>query len=122
MIALYFWSSSSPWSLATAKGLLATREALQDSDVVYLGIVHGEIKPDSASIWRMQHLSDSLGFDFQQIIGNNEFGYAYGGINALPTLFVIARNGRIYQTLEGQQSSKKIEEAIRKTLSYVPMR
>lgn len=122
VIALYFWSPSSSWSLNTVKELLAARETLKDSDVVYLGVVYGEVKPDSASVWRIQRMADSLGLDFPQIIGNNEFGYAYGGINAMPTIFVVSRNGRVYQTLEGQQTSKRIEEAIRKTLSYTPLR
>jgi peroxiredoxin len=122
VVVLYFWGTSSTWSLNTAKELLAAREVLKDSDVVYFGLVHGEVRPDSASIWRIQRMSDSLNMQFQHVIGNNEFSYAYGGINALPTIFVIARNGRVYQTLTGQQSQKKIEEAIRKTLIYTPTR
>jgi peroxiredoxin len=117
---VYFWNTSSEWSRSTAANLSVALDRLRDSSVRYIGVLHAEGKSDSAAIWRVQKVVDSLGLNFQHVIGNNEFSYAYGGINVLPTTFVIARTGRIYQTLEGQRTQQQLEEAIRKTLSYTP--
>jgi hypothetical protein len=121
VMVVYFWNDTQPWSIATEQQLRKARLALNDSDVYYVGILTGKGK-DSSSVWRAQHNLDSLGVDYQQVIGNSELNYAYGGINTMPTLFVVARNGKVYQTLEGQKPSSEIEAAIRKTLSYEPIK
>jgi hypothetical protein len=121
VMAISFWNDAQPWSINTIKHLQQAKLSLQDSDVFYLGVLTGKGK-DSTTIWKAQRTIDSLGIDFQQVIGNNELNYAYGGINTMPTVFIVARNGKVHQTLEGQKSSKDLESAIRKTLEYEPVR
>lgn len=121
VMAILFWNPSQSWSVKTATELLKAKAALHDSAVVYLGVTMGGAR-DSSAVWGTQRIADSLGIAFQQIIGNSELGYAYGGINAVPTLFMVAKTGKVYQTLEGAQSAAQIEAAIRKTLSYLPIR
>jgi hypothetical protein len=121
VMAILFWNDTQPWSITTEKQLQKARLALKDSDVYYIGILTGKGR-DSASVWKAQRNLDSLGVDYQQVIGNSELNYAYGGINTMPTLFLIARNGKVHQTLEGQKPSSEIEAAIRKTLAYEPIK
>ncbi len=121
VMAIYFWNDSQPWSVNTVKQLQQARLAMQDSDVFYLGVLTGKGK-DSSAVWKSQRTCDSLGVDFQQVLGNNELNYAYGGINTMPTLFIVARNGKVHQTLEGQKTRKDFESAIKKTLEYEPIK
>lgn len=121
VMAIYFWNDTQPWSVNTAIELLRAKAALKDSDVVYVGVLVGKGK-DSSAVWKAQRILDSIGVSFQQVIGNSELNYAYGGINTMPTLFVINRNGKVHQKLEGQQTSAQFEAALRKALSYVPLR
>lgn len=121
VMAIYFWNDTQPWSINTEKQLQKAKLALQDSDVFFIGVLTGKGK-DSSAVWKAQHIIDSLGVDFQQVIGNSELNYAYGGINTMPTLFIVARNGKVHQTLEGQKTSGELESAIRKTLAYEPIK
>lgn len=121
VMVIYFWNDTQPWSINTEKQLQKAKLALQDSDVFYLGVLTGKGK-DSSAVWKAQRIIDSLGVDFQQVIGNSELNYAYGGINTMPTLFLVARNGKVHQTLEGQKTSGELEAAIRKTLAYEPIK
>jgi hypothetical protein len=121
VMAVYFWNDTQPWSVNTAKELLKAKATLKDSDIVYVGVLVGKGR-DSSTVWKAQHIVDSLDVRFQQVIGNSELNYAYGGINTMPTLFVINRNGKVHQRLEGLQTSAQFETALKKTLSYVPIR
>jgi len=119
VMAIYFWNDTQPWSVNTMGQLIRAKAALRDSDIVFVGVLTGKGK-DSSAVWKAQRSVDSLGVDFQQVIGNSELNYAYGGINTTPTLFIVARNGKVHQTIEGQQTSSIFESALRKTLSYTP--
>ena len=121
VMAIYFWNDTQPWSINTESQLQKAKLALKDSYVFYVGVLTGKGK-DSSAVWKAQKIIDSLGVDFQQVIGNSELNYAYGGINTMPTLFIVARNGKVHQTLEGQKTSGELEAAIRKTLSYEPIK
>jgi hypothetical protein len=121
VMAIYFWNDTQPWSVNTEKQLEKAKLAVQDSDVFFLGVLTGKGR-DSSAVWKAQRNIDSLGVSFQQVIGNSELNYAYGGINTMPTLFLVARNGKVHQTIEGQKTSGDIEAAIRKTLNYVPIK
>jgi hypothetical protein len=121
VMAILFWNDTQPWSIVMENQLRKAKLALKDSNVYYVGILTGKGR-DSSAVWKAQRNIDSLGVDYQQIIGNSELNYAYGGINTMPTLFVIARNGKVHQTLEGQRAASEIEAAIRKTLSFVPIK
>jgi hypothetical protein len=121
VMAIYFWNDTQPWSINTEAQLQRAKLALKDSNVFFIGVLTGKGK-DSSAVWKAQRIIDSLGVDFQQVIGNSELNYAYGGINTMPTLFIVARNGKVHQTLEGQKTSGELEAAIRKTLAYEPIK
>lgn len=122
VILLFFWNTTSPWSAAVGKEIMQVKQILEDSDVVYIGITQKEVASDSANIWRVQHVVDDLGLDFPHVLGNSELGYAYGGIDVLPTIFVINRYGKIHSTLQGKQSAAQLEAALRKALAYEPIK
>jgi peroxiredoxin len=54
--------------------------------------------------------------NYRIVLGDDKTGDQYGGLEALPTTFVIDRNGRIASTHVGLASKKDLEDAIEKLL------
>lgn len=122
VLVLYFWNTSSPLSMSTSQELLAAKQALKDSDVVFVGITLKEKSFDSTTVWHVQSIADSLGMTFQHVIGNSELSYSYSGIDVLPTVVIVNRYAKIHERLLGNQKSPAIIEAVRKALIYKPLR
>ena len=51
---------------------------------------------------------------YQVLIGSRDFAFTYGGIDAVPTTFVISRKRRITSTFEGFASTSMLMDAIKK--------
>jgi peroxiredoxin len=54
--------------------------------------------------------------NYRIVLGNDQTGELYGGVEALPTTFVIDRDGKIASTHVGLTSRKDFEDAIEKLL------
>src|ERR1051325_7141794 len=52
--------------------------------------------------------------NLQVLIGSRDFGFTYGGVDAVPTTFIINRKRKISATFEGYASSQMLSEAIKK--------
>ena len=57
-----------------------------------------------------------VGINYPIVIGNTRVSAAYGGVQALPTAFLIGRDGRILQTFVGDRAKPDFERAIRSAL------
>jgi hypothetical protein len=51
---------------------------------------------------------------YQVLIGSRDFAFTYGGVDAVPTTFVISRRHRVTSTFEGYASSAMLMDAIKK--------
>jgi cytochrome c biogenesis protein CcmG/thiol:disulfide interchange protein DsbE len=54
--------------------------------------------------------------NYRIVLGNDQTGDQYGGVEALPTTFVIDRDGRIASVHVGLSGKKEFEDAIQKLL------
>jgi len=57
-----------------------------------------------------------FGINYPVVIGNTEVSAAYGGMQALPTAFLIGRDGRILEAFVGDRARPDFERAIRSAL------
>ena len=57
-----------------------------------------------------------LGVNYRVVIGNDATAQVYGGVDALPTTFLIDRNGRIAAVHVGLASKKVFEDGIQQLL------
>jgi peroxiredoxin len=57
-----------------------------------------------------------LGVNYRVVIGNDMTAQSYGGVDALPTAFLIDRNGRIAAVHVGLSGKKEFEDGIDKLL------
>ena len=57
-----------------------------------------------------------MGINYRVVIGNDTTAAAYGGVDALPTTFLIDRNGKIAAVHVGLASKKDFEDGIEQLL------
>ena len=57
-----------------------------------------------------------VGINYPVVIGNTRVSAAYGGVQALPTAFLIGRDGRILETFVGDRAGSDFEQAIKSAL------
>jgi len=57
-----------------------------------------------------------LGINYRLVIGNDSVGTMYGGVEALPTTFLIDREGRIAAAHVGLTSKKDFEDGVEELL------
>jgi peroxiredoxin len=60
--------------------------------------------------------AQQVGINYPIVIGNTGVSAAYGGVQALPTAFLIGRDGRILQAFVGDRARSDFERAIRSAL------
>ena len=60
--------------------------------------------------------ADEHDINYTMLIANDETAKSYGGIQAIPTTFVIDRQGKIVQKFLGAMSAKTFEDAIQPLL------
>jgi len=54
------------------------------------------------------------------LLGKDSVGDEYGGVNALPQSFLIARDGKVVDKIVGLRGKSEIEDAIKKALNTRP--
>ena len=64
----------------------------------------------------MKPFAQQFGINYPVVIGNTQVSAAYGGMQALPTAFLIGRDGRILETFVGDRAKADFERAIRSAL------
>ncbi|MBZ5727214.1 MAG: TlpA family protein disulfide reductase [Acidobacteriia bacterium] len=61
-----------------------------------------------------------LGVNYRVVMGNDETAQLYGGVDALPTTFLIDRSGRIAAVHVGLTSRREIEDGVGQLLQDAP--
>lgn len=72
---------------------------------------------DDASPSDIASFAQKLGVNYPVVIGKEEVGAQYGGIDYLPSTFYISRDGKILDHVFGLASKSEIEANIQKALS-----
>src|ERR1041384_5295384 len=61
-----------------------------------------------------------IGMNYRVVLGDDKTGDKYGGIEALPTAFLLDAAGRVASTHVGLSSRRDLEDGIEKLLAEVP--
>jgi peroxiredoxin len=61
-----------------------------------------------------------MGMNYRLVIGNDQTAQMYGGVDALPTTFLIDRGGKIAAVHVGLTSRKEIEDGVEQLLQAAP--
>src|SRR5216683_3105279 len=72
---------------------------------------------DDASPKEVAEFAQKLGVNYPIVIGKEEVGTQYGGVQFLPSTFYIGRDGKILERVFGLVSRSEIESNIQKALA-----
>jgi len=103
------------WSMPSLDQLYRIRLARldnPDTNVLFIGVAMREPATDGAAVLRVDSFAHARHVDYQLLIGSRDFGFTYGGIDAVPTTFVIARSRKIIATFDGVISEGKLVDTV----------
>ena len=113
VIVLTFFGT---WSQPALTQLAAIDTVLQSGDtnamVIAASLREGVF--NGKAVLRVDSFVQARGIRYQVLIGSRDFSFTYGGVDAVPTTFVINRKRKITATFEGFASSQLLQEAIKK--------
>jgi peroxiredoxin len=72
---------------------------------------------DDASPKEIGEFAHDLGVNYPILVGKEEVGTAYGGVQFLPATFYIGRDGKIVDKVFGLKGRGEIEDSIKKALA-----
>jgi peroxiredoxin len=75
---------------------------------------------DDGSKEDIAKFAKDMGVNYPILIGKESVADQYGGVDALPQTFLIARDGKIADKIVGLRGKSEIEDAIKKALSTRP--
>lgn len=111
VVLLNFWGTWCPPCRREIPDLVSIHNESNGKDYVIVGVV---LERDIDNAERnVGDFASKNGIGYLNIIDKNQsIARAYGGINAVPTTFVIDKKGRIVETLVGMRSKAEFLEAI----------
>ncbi len=72
---------------------------------------------DEASIAEVKTFVQRVGVNYPVMMGTDQVAAAYGGIQALPTAFLVGRDGKILKTYVGAREKSDFQRDIETPLS-----
>jgi peroxiredoxin len=111
-VLLNFWATwcqpckiEMPWFAE-----LQTQYAAQGFQIVGIAM-------DDASPKEIGEFAHDLGVNYPILVGKEEVGNAYGGVQFLPETFYISRDGKVVDKMFGLKGKGEIENSIKKALA-----
>lgn len=113
VIVLSFFGTWSSPALAQLPVISSIRSS-GDTNVLFLGVTMREGVTGKRAVIRIDSIAHSIGIPYQVLIGSRDFGFTYGGVDVVPTTFVITRRRKVEASFEGFVPEDKLKEAIGK--------
>ncbi len=111
VVVLSFFGTWSVPALAQLPIIDAIRSS-GDTNVMFIGVTMREGVTGRKAVIRIDSIMQARSTRYQVLIGSRDFGFTYGGVDAVPTTFVISRKRRVEATFEGFVTEEKLLEAI----------
>jgi thiol-disulfide isomerase/thioredoxin len=115
VVLINFWGTWCPPCRMEIPDLVKLHNELKDKDFVMIGIAL-ERNPSSA-LQKVTGFAKAQKMSYYLFIPqSNDIISAYGGINAVPTTFIIDKNGKIAETIVGMRNFNTFLEAVKRVL------
>ena len=108
VIILDFWATWCPPCVKEIPHFIELYEQYKENGFQMIGIA---IQSGSAS--NVRQFAEEHGINYPILMGNREITREYGGINAIPTTFVIDRQGRIVEKYIGYRAKEIFEKQLK---------
>ncbi len=104
---LVFWATWCQPCLAEIPSLMALQERYKNRNLQVIGINVDD--PEGA---RVADITRAYGINYPILVGNEAIMKRFGGINSLPTSFIIGKDGKVKEKLMGLYPEHLIEQKL----------
>ncbi|MDH5405631.1 MAG: TlpA family protein disulfide reductase [Candidatus Aminicenantes bacterium] len=108
VIILDFWATWCPPCVQEIPHFIELYEQYKENGFQMIGIAI-----QSGSATNVKQFVEKHGINYPILMGNKEITREYGGINAIPTTFVIDRQGRIVEKYIGYRAKEIFEKQLK---------
>ncbi len=111
VVVVDFWATWCGPCIAEIPGYIALQKKYGKDGLVIIGVSLDRGGPAKVKKFAADH-----GMNYTIVMGNDEIGEAYGGLEAIPTTFLISRDGRIVHRKTGAWEHEAYEQLVKKHL------
>lgn len=112
VVVLDFWATWCPPCRAEIPGLVALQKKYADQGLSVIGVSVDEQGPKV-----VKPFIERFAINYPVVMGNEKVLTDYGGITAIPTTFVIDRQGNVVATHQGYTDQATFESEVRPLLA-----
>lgn len=116
LVFLNFWGTWCPPCRAEIPDIIEMQKELEEKGFVVLGVALEKNRNPNQAKQGVRKFMDSQGINYHNFIGNGDIVNAYGGIQGVPSTFIIDREGNIAQKIVGMRSKEQFMEIVNKYL------
>jgi peroxiredoxin len=110
-VLLNFWATWCPPCKVEIPWFIELQKQYGPQGLQVIGVAMDEAGTELVSKYARE-----AGINYPILLGNDNVGDAYGGIQALPTTFYIGRDGKVVRRVFGLASHKDVERNVRAAL------
>ncbi|MBI2516464.1 MAG: TlpA family protein disulfide reductase [Opitutae bacterium] len=111
VVILDFWATWCPPCRAEIPGFVELQKTYGEKGLVVVGVSFDRDEPAA-----VKKFVERFGMNYPVLRGTGQFAETFGGVSALPTTFIIDRQGRIVATHVGFTERQEFEDAIKPLL------
>jgi peroxiredoxin len=112
VLVVDFWATWCAPCVGEIPGYIALQKKYGPAGLVIVGISLDQKGPD-----QVKQFAQAKGMNYQVVMGDDQVAEAFGGIDAIPTTFLISREGRILHQKTGAMPPEEYEKVVRAALN-----
>jgi len=116
VVLLNFWGTWCPPCRREIPDLVEVSKELANKDFLLIGIALERGDDLNSKVTKVSDFMKSNGIPYNNFIGVEALTNAYGGIAAVPTTYIIDKNGKISETIVGMRGKSDFMESIKRVL------
>lgn len=111
VVVIDFWATWCPPCRAEIPGYIELQKKYRDDGLVIVGVSLDQEGPAVVKRFMAEH-----GINYPVVMGDQEVVDAFGGVEGIPTTFIIDREGRIRHRKVGAMPTKEYEAVLKRFL------
>jgi cytochrome c biogenesis protein CcmG/thiol:disulfide interchange protein DsbE len=111
IVVLNFWATWCPPCRREVPALIAFQKEYADKGVQVVGV-----SMDKQGATEGASFAKKMGINYPIVLGDQKLSDAYGGIEGIPTTFIIDRRGAVVTAMEGETTRAMLESTVKPLL------